>query len=177
MLLFSARMGALAQRIGPRVPMTVGPIVSGIGIAMFSILEPGVSYWEGVFPAGIVLGLGLTLTVAPLTATVLAAVEDRHAGLASAINNATARIGSLLAIAIVPAAAGIPMGGSGVDLDTGFSTAMYIAGGLCVLGGVVAWITIRRAAPVLTSTRGDLMVPCQPACVALPARQPTSEAA
>jgi hypothetical protein len=83
----------------------------------------------------------------------------------------------LLAIAVVPSAAGIVVGGSGVDLDTGFNTAMYIAAGLCVLGGAVAWFTIRRAVPVLTSTRGDITMPCQPSCVALPAREPASEAA
>ena len=130
MLLFSARMGALAQRIGPRLPMTVGPVIAGAGMALFSLLEPGVSYWKGVFPAAMVLAVGLTITVAPLTAAVLAAVEDRHAGLSSAINNAVARIGGLLAIAVLPALAGIAVGGTGVDLDTGFNTAMYIAGGL-----------------------------------------------
>ena len=148
MLLFSARIGALAQRIGPRLPMTVGPVIAGAGMALFSLLEPGVSYWKGVFPAAMVLAVGLTITVAPLTAAVLAAVEDRHAGLSSAINNAVARIGGLLAIAVLPALAGIAVGGTGVDLDTGFNTAMYIAGGLSAAGGVVAWFTIRTAARV-----------------------------
>jgi hypothetical protein len=170
MLLFSARMGALAQRIGPRLPMTIGPVIAGTGMALFSLLEPGVSYWKGVFPAAMVMAVGLTITVAPLTAAVLAAVEDRHAGLSSAINNAVARIGGLLAIAVLPALAGIAAGGKGVDLDTGFNTAMYIAGGLSAAGGVVAWFTIRTAAPVRTSTRGDLSIPCEPECVALPAR-------
>jgi EmrB/QacA subfamily drug resistance transporter len=174
MFLFSARSGALAQRIGPRMQMTVGPMVAGVGVALFSRLAPGVSYWNGVLPATIVLGIGLVITVAPLTATVLAAVEDRHAGLASAINNAVARIGGLLAIAVLPAAAGIAVGGSGVDLDSGFDTAMYIAGGLCVLGGVVAWFTIRRVVPVLTSTRVDVTIPCEPACVELLQREPAS---
>ena len=66
------------------------------------------------------------------------------------------------------------MGGSGVDLDSGFDTAMYIAGGLCVLGGVVAWFTIRRVVPVRTSTRVDVTIPCEPACVELPRREPAS---
>jgi len=164
MFLFSRRSGALAQRIGPRYQMTVGPIVAGVGIGFFALLGPGVSYWEGVLPATLVLGVGLVITVAPLTATVLAAVEDRHAGLASAINNAVARIGGLLAIAVLPAAAGIAVGGSGVNLDTGFDKAMLIAGALCVVGGVVAWFTIRRAAPVECHTRGDVSIPCHPPC-------------
>jgi hypothetical protein len=123
----------------------------------------------------LVLGVGLTITVAPLTATVLAAIDDRHVGVGSAINNAVARIGTLLAIAVVPAAAGIAVGGSGVDLDAGFDTAMYIAGALCVAGGVVSWFTIRTAAPVRVITRGDISMPCEPpACVALGAREPAS---
>jgi EmrB/QacA subfamily drug resistance transporter len=174
MFLFSRRSGALAQRIGPRYQMTVGPIVAGAGIALFALLAPGVSYWEGVLPATLVLGAGLVITVAPLTATVLAAVEDRHAGLASAVNNAVARIGGLLAIAVLPAAAGITVGGSGVDLDSGFDTAMIVAGGLCVVGGVVAWFTIRRAAPLETHTRGDVSIPCPPCELHHPAPEPAS---
>jgi EmrB/QacA subfamily drug resistance transporter len=160
MLLFSSRMGALAQRIGPRLPMTVGPVVTGAGIALLARVEPGVSYWSGVLPGTLVLGVGLTITVAPLTATVLGAIETRHAGLGSAVNNAVARIGGLLAIAVVPAAAGIAVGGTGVDLDHGFDRAMYIAAGLCVAGGLVAFLTIRRAAPVRTIRRGDASIPC-----------------
>jgi EmrB/QacA subfamily drug resistance transporter len=175
MFFFSRRSGALAQRIGPRYQMTVGPIVAGVGIALFAVLAPGVSYWEGVLPATLVLGAGLVITVAPLTATVLAAVEDRHAGLASAINNAVARIGGLLAIAVLPAAAGITVGGSGVDLDSGFDTAMIIAGALCVVGGVVAWFTIRRAAPIECHRRGDISIPCHPPCkLRDPNREPAS---
>jgi len=175
MLLFSARSGALAQRIGPRLQMTVGPVVIGAGIALFSRLEPGVSYWDGVLPATLVLAAGLVITVAPLTATVLAAAEDRHAGLASAVNNAVARVGSLLAVAVIPAAAGVAVGGSGVSLDQGFDTAMIIAGVLSALGGVVAFFTIRRAAPVRTLTRADVSMPCEPpSCVRLAggAREP-----
>ena len=128
MLLLSARAGALAQRIGPRIPMTVGPLVVAVGMVLLGRVEPGTTYWETVFPALIVLGLGLSLTVAPLTATVLGAVEDAHAGIASAINNAVARIAGLLAVAVLPAAAGLTAA-QGLDLVDGFSRAMYIAAG------------------------------------------------
>jgi MFS family permease len=172
MLLFSARAGALAQRIGPRVPMTLGPIVAGVGIALFSLVEPGRSYWVSVLPATVVMAVGITLTVTPLTATVLAAVDDRHAGLGSAINNAVARIGGLIAIAVVPSLAGIAVGGTGVDLDSGFATAMMIAGALAVAGGVIAWLTIRRAAPVRNVARGDVSIPCEPPeCVKVAAKR------
>ena len=117
MLVFSPRAGALAQRIGPRLPMTLGPLIVAAGTALFARVEPGTSYWETAFPAAIVLGAGLALTVAPLTATVLAAVDDDHAGVASAVNNAVARIAGLLAIAVLPAAAGFAGAGQ-VSIST-----------------------------------------------------------
>ena len=159
MLLLSARAGALAQRIGPRIPMTVGPLVVAVGMVLLGRVEPGTTYWETVFPALIVLGLGLSLTVAPLTATVLGAVEDAHAGIASAINNAVARIAGLLAVAVLPAAAGLTAG-QGLDLVDGFSRAMYIAAGLAVVGGVLAFLTIRRAVFVEPVVRGNPAIPC-----------------
>ena len=107
MLALSSRAGALAQRIGPRWPMTIGPIIVGVGLVMLSRVDRGSSYATGVLPGMVVFGLGLAITVAPLTAAVLAAVDDHHAGIGSAINNAAARIASLLAIAVVPAAAGL----------------------------------------------------------------------
>lgn len=159
MLLFSARAGALAQRIGPRIPMTVGPLVVAIGMVLLGRVEPGSTYWATVFPAVLVLGLGLSLTVAPLTATVLGAVEDSHAGIASAINNSVARIAGLLAIAVLPAAAGLTAA-QGLDLVDGFARAMYIAAALAALGGILAFVTIRRAAFVVSVPRGNPAIPC-----------------
>jgi EmrB/QacA subfamily drug resistance transporter len=159
MLLLSARAGALAQRIGPRIPMTVGPLVVALGMVLLGRVDPGTTYWETVFPAVIVLGLGLSLTVAPLTATVLGAVDDSHAGIASAINNSVARIAGLLAVAVLPAAAGLTAK-QGLDLVDGFSRAMYIAAVLSVVGGVLAFLTIRRAEFVEPVTRGNPSIPC-----------------
>jgi len=164
MLLLSARAGALAQRIGPRLPMTVGPLVVAVGMVLLGRVEPGTTYWETVFPALIVLGLGLSLTVAPLTATVLGAVEDAHAGIASAINNSVARIAGLLAVAVLPAAAGLTAG-QGLDLDDGFSRAMYIAAVLAAVGGVLAFLTIRRAVFVEPVVHGNPAIPCYDAGV------------
>jgi EmrB/QacA subfamily drug resistance transporter len=165
MLLFSARSGALAQRIGPRMQMTVGPLVTAIGIALLARVEPGRSYWDSVLPAMIVIGIGITMTVAPLTAAVLAAVDDHHAGLGSAVNNAVARIASLVAIAVLPAVAGISTAGG--SLNDGFGTAMGIAAGVCAVGGVLGFVTIRRSAPVRVVTRGDLFSACEDPCVRL----------
>jgi EmrB/QacA subfamily drug resistance transporter len=166
MILFSQRAGALAQKIGPRLPMTVGPLIAGVGIVMFSRAGSDRTYWDGVLPGAIVLGIGLTITVAPLTAAVLAAIDDRHAGIGSAINNAVARIAGLLAVAVLPTLAGIAGTKSGLDLRTGFDDAMYLAGAACVLGGVISWLTIRTATPVLAHRRADVSAPCEDPCLA-----------
>ena len=113
----------------------------------------------------IVIGIGITTTVAPLTAAVLAAVDDHHAGLGSAVNNAVARIASLVAIAVLPALAGISTAGG--SLNEGFGTAMGIAAGVCAVGGVLGFVTIRRSAPVRVVTRGDLFSACEDPCVRL----------
>jgi EmrB/QacA subfamily drug resistance transporter len=159
MLLLSARAGALAQRIGPRWPMTIGPLVVAAGMVLLGRIDPGSTYWATVFPATVVLGLGLSLTVAPLTATVLGAVEDAHAGIASAINNSVARIAGLLAVAVLPAAAGLTAK-DGLDLDAGFSRAMDICAVLAAVGAVVAFLTIRRAAFVESVSQANPAIPC-----------------
>jgi MFS family permease len=99
----SRRWGRLAARYGPRLFMGVGPIVAGAGLALFARLDASADFLTGVLPASIVFGLGMSMTVAPLTATVLEAVDQRHAGVASGVNNAVARIAGLLAIAVVGA--------------------------------------------------------------------------
>ncbi|MFI2708323.1 MFS transporter, partial [Nocardioides sp. CER28] len=107
-MLFLAPVGGrLAQRIGPRIPMTVGPAVMAVGTLLMMRIGPGVSYALDVLPAVVVFGLGLAIMVAPLTATVLAAAPDEHAGIASGVNNAVARAGSLLAVAALPIAVGL----------------------------------------------------------------------
>src|SRR6266568_594276 len=105
MLVLSPRAGKLAQRIGPRVPLTLGPIVAGAGIALMARIDVGSSYVAGVLPALIVFGLGIALTVAPLTATVMGSVEESHAGVASAVNNAVARAAGLVTVAVLPSLA------------------------------------------------------------------------
>ena len=144
MLAFSARAGALAQRIGPRVPMALGPLLLGVGLVLFLRVAPGAGYAASVLPAVLVMSSGLALTVAPLTATVLAAADARHAGLASGVNNAVARAGGLLAVAAVPLVAGIDATRMVPPeaLVEGFHRAVLAAAGLAASGGVLAWTTI-----------------------------------
>ena len=99
MLVLSPRAGALAQRIGPRLPLTLGPILIAVGMLLMRRIDPGDSYLGAVLPAVVVFGLGLSLVVAPVTATVLAAADERHAGVASGVNNAVARTAGLVAVA------------------------------------------------------------------------------
>jgi EmrB/QacA subfamily drug resistance transporter len=143
MLLLSPRVGRLAQRIGPRWPMTLGPLVAALGLVLMGAVRPGSSYVGGLLPAVVVFGLGLSLTVAPLTSAVLAGVEQRHAGIASGVNNAVARLAGLIAVAVVPFAAGIS---GGASLAEGFPRAMWISAAVCALGGVTAAATIRQSA-------------------------------
>src|SRR5690606_1071682 len=107
MLFGSPLVGRLAQRIGPRLPLTIGPLLLAGGMVMMGEIPNGAAYISDVLPSLLVFGVGLTLVVTPVTATVLAAVEERHAGLASGINNAVARTGQLLAVAALPALAGL----------------------------------------------------------------------
>jgi EmrB/QacA subfamily drug resistance transporter len=144
MLLFSARAGALAQRIGARLPLTVGPLIIAVGLMLMLMLDPGDSYLTGVLPPILVFGAGLTLVVAPVTATVLAAADMRHSGIASGVNNAVARVASLLAVAVLPVAAGIT-GDNFYDpekMTDGFHMAMMICAVLAAVGGALAWFTI-----------------------------------
>ena len=140
LLLLSARSGRLAQRFGPRPFLVAGPIVIALGMLLLTRVAPGASYLGSVLPAVTVFGLGLACVVAPVTATVLASAEDRHAGVASGVNNAVARTGGLLAVAVLPAIAGLT-GNSYTDptaLTAGWRIAMWVCAGLCVLGGLLA---------------------------------------
>ncbi|MER6596080.1 MFS transporter, partial [Micromonospora purpureochromogenes] len=107
LLVGSARAGALSARIGPRLPLSVGPVIAAAGLLLLRRVGPGTSYWVDVLPGVLLFGLGLTLVVAPLTASVLAAVADRFAGVASGFNNAASRVGGLLAVAALPLLVGL----------------------------------------------------------------------
>jgi MFS family permease len=157
MLLFSARVGALAQRIGPRILLTAGPLVSAAGALLMLRIQSDASYALDVLPAVTVFGAGLALTVAPLTATVLDSAADRYAGVASGVNNAAARAAGLLAVAVVPAVAGI--GGDSytdpVAFGSSFRTALLIIASLLVTGALVALVLIRRPLDTSADAQGE----------------------
>jgi EmrB/QacA subfamily drug resistance transporter len=144
MLVFSARSGALAQRIGARIPLTLGPLIIALALLLMTRIEPGDDYVSGILPAVTVFGVGLTLVVAPVTATVLAAADERHSGMASGINNAVARVGGLLAVAVLPLVAGLTGDGfyDPEKMVDGFHMAMVVCAGLAAAGGILAWFTI-----------------------------------
>ena len=146
MLLFSARSGKLAARIGPRLQMTVGPLIVAAGLLVLTRATHSGSYPVEVLPAVVIFGAGLAITVAPLTSTAMAAAPADHAGVASAVNNVVARAGSLLAVAILPLLAGIT-GAAALHphhFATGFRNAMIISGLTCAAGGLLAAATIRN---------------------------------
>ncbi|MGA8416596.1 MAG: MFS transporter [Candidatus Dormiibacterota bacterium] len=147
MFALSSRSGALSARIGPRLQMSAGPLVVAAGLALFARINAGGNYLVEVLPAVLVFGLGLAITVAPLTATAMSSAPAERSGLASAVNNTVARTGSLLAVALLPAVAGIT-GDSYLHpavFETGFQHAAFIASVICAAGGLLAAATIRNA--------------------------------
>lgn len=177
MLLLSARSGALAARIGPRLQMAAGPIVIAAGLALLARIGHTGNYLTEVLPAVVVFGFGLAINVAPLTSTVLAAAPAENAGAASAVNNDVARAAGLVAVAVLPAAAGLT-GAAYLHRDVfsaGFKMASFISAGLCVLGGALAAATIRnpsRAARRPAVVRQPVSGPAAGQAAAAPALQP-----
>lgn len=133
--------GTWAGRYGPRLFMTVGPIVMAAGTAMLLLVSADFDYWWQVLPALTVFGIGLGLTVSPLTATILGAIEPERAGIASATNNAISRVGGLLGIAMLAT-----ITGGALDLD-GLHRAAIVMAALLVVGGIVAFLGIRNPTP------------------------------
>lgn len=144
MLLLSGRAGAFGQRVGPRIPLTLGPWIAAVGLLLYLRVGEDASLWLDVLPGAVVFGAGLTLLVAPLTTAVLAAAPDERSGTASGINNAVARTAGLLAVAAIPPLAGI----AGADFaspevfDPGFRAGTLMCVGLLVVSGAVAALLV-----------------------------------
>ncbi|MBN6055202.1 MFS transporter [Nonomuraea sp. RK-328] len=155
MLVLSPMAGEVAKRYGPRLPMTLGIVVAGLGFLWMSTISTGASYVLQVLPAVAVFGLGLSAAVAPLTATVLATADERYAGTASGVNNAVARTGSLLAVAAVPPLVGLV--GDAFErpavFDAGFRVAMVVSAVMMFVSAAITFLTIRTN--VLAAERAD----------------------
>ena len=130
----SPKMGSLAAKMGPRIPLTIGPTVVAAGMLLSMLADPGTSYWTGIFPMIIVMAMGMTIAVAPLTASVLGSVEERHVAMASGFNSAVARTGGLIATALL----GAVLASKGADLFAGFHSAMIVSAGVSALASIVA---------------------------------------
>ncbi|GAA3905325.1 MFS transporter [Microbacterium invictum] len=141
MIALSSSVGTLAGRWGPRLFMTVGPLIMGAGSLLLLAVSADFNYWWQVLPGMIVFGLGLVITVAPLTAAILGAVESERSGIASAVNNAIARVAGLLVIAVLAF-----ITGGALDL-AGFHRAVVVTSALVVVGGLVSWVGIRNRMP------------------------------
>jgi predicted MFS family arabinose efflux permease len=138
MFIMSPRFGALAGKYGPRTFMTVGPLLAGVGFLLMLRVNQHLSYFGQLFPGLIVFAFGLATTVAPLTTAVLRDIEPVHSGIASAVNNAVARIAGLITIALV----GVIIG-THLNL-AGFKRAILVTAILVMIGGVVSWVGIRN---------------------------------
>ncbi|MEU3142401.1 MFS transporter [Nocardiopsis alba] len=176
MLTLSARSGKLASRIGPRPQLVVGPLLLAGGFLLLSSIGPDATYLTQVFPGILLVALGLSTTVAPLTATVLASAPERHAGLASGVNNTFARGAQLIGVAAIPALAGIggssgDGGGGTAGLAEHFGTAMLILAGLAVVAAACALALPRGRMPGAEET-GEETAP-EEGEVAVPAVGPT----
>ncbi len=145
LLLFSGRAGALGERIGPRLPMTFGPLIAAASMLLYLRVDANANLVEVLVP-GIVFGIGLTILVAPLTTSVLASAPADQTGVASGINNAVARTAALLAVAAIPPLAGI----AGADFASpevfspGYRTGMMICAGMLTVAGVFALAMIQK---------------------------------
>lgn len=137
----SPMIGGLAARVGPRIPLTLGPLVVAAGMTLSGFVRPAAAYSTAVFPMILIMAVGMTIAVAPLTSSVLGSVEERHVAMASGFNSAVARTGGLFATALL----GAVLATSGTQLFAGFHVAMYVSAAACVAAGAVG-LTMLRAA-------------------------------
>jgi MFS family permease len=134
----SGLFGSLSGRFGPRLFMTVGPIIAGIGYLLFLTMGEQVDYWWNVLPGVLVFAVGLSVTVAPLTAGILGSIPASQAGIGSATNNAVSRVAGLVAIAMV----GVIVAGT---LDVaGFHRVIIVTAAMFFIGGIVSFLGIRN---------------------------------
>ena len=153
MLVGSAKSGELAARIGPRPQLIIGPLLVGAAMILLARVDDTTSWATDVLPASLVLGLGLVTFVAPLTATVMASVDERLVSTGSGVNNAVARTAGLLAVAVVPTVSGYTAAVGVEATNAAFRNAMFITAGLAVLGSLISAVGLPRTARTRESAR------------------------
>lgn len=160
-LLLSARAGGLTARTGARLPLAVGSLICAVALLLALRVTTGASYLADVLPTVALIGIGISMITPAISTTVLASVPDQRVGIASAVNNGIARTAGLVAVAALPALAGLPQDATQdpTELNHGFNTTMLFCAGLFVAGGLVAWFGIRRWTP--PSVRDRLPAPSQ----------------
>ena len=153
MLAFSARSGALAQRIGPQSQLTAGPFIAGAGLLLLARVDADPTWVTDVLPGAVVFGIGLVTFVAPLTATVMAAADPNHVSLASGVNNAVARAGGLTGLATIPVVAGVFSAGGAAEITSAYRSALVCAAALCALAGFIMFLGLRPTVRCAGTTR------------------------
>ena len=173
MLVISPAAGQVSQRIGPRWPMTIGPLITAAGIWVMHTISPGDAFATVVLPAVVLLGLGMAITVAPLTAAVLGSVGGDLTGVASGVSNAVARTAGMLAVAALPALAGITAAsGLAAGLDDGYGLALQIAAGFTAVGGLISALLVRDAVSVRPIVHPSPVFACHDPALATPDATP-----
>jgi EmrB/QacA subfamily drug resistance transporter len=177
MLLLAARSGALAQRIGPRTQLTVGPLVLALGLVLLSRVGTDPSWLRDILPGAVLLGIGLVTFVAPLTATVMGAVDPDHVSVGSGVNNAVARTAGLTALAVVPVAAGLTTAAGPDEVTDAVRSALLIAAVCAAVAAPIAFVGLAPNRPTRRSARdrycpvdGPPLQPDPRRCVTPPAR-------
>jgi EmrB/QacA subfamily drug resistance transporter len=153
MLMLSAQSGALAQRIGPKVQLSVGPILTAIGLLLLTRIGPSPQWATDVLPGALALGVGLVTFVAPLTATVMAAADADHVSTASGVNNAIARAASLAGLALIPVVSGLTAATGASEVTDAFRSALFIAAVVAALAGPLMFFGLRSSTRCARSAR------------------------
>jgi len=151
-ILLSSRIGSLAGKYGPRLFMTLGPFITAVGFFLYIFAGAHPNYWTQILPGVILFGFGMAITVAPLTSAILGAIDERQAGIGSAINNAVARVAGLIAIAFIGLIVGPQLAVGG------FQRGAIVTALLLVLGGVTSWMGIRNTVEKPPVVGADLPV-------------------
>jgi hypothetical protein len=153
MVLFSAKSGDLAQRIGPRLQLTAGPLIAACGLLLLARIGPDASWARDVLPGSLVFGVGLVTFVAPLTATVMGSVSPDHVSIASGVNNAVARTASLAALSVIPVVSGLSTASGATEVTDAFRFSLVLAAALAAAAAPVCFVGLSTRVHTRASAR------------------------